>query len=302
MSNSESSPEAGQPERRLLSICMVTCDQERASQYISHHGKAFAGAGIENLIFCSPEMLSALEKQAASQGWSARFLADGLPSGPGRKRNELLRVSQGIFCIFFDDDSLLCDPIISINRILHVLHEQANEWFLLTAVYTDKHGSEHVAWPQKFSLLGAGSGIEWNQIFARDLLLSEGGWNEKFCIGEQWRSGEAMILMGRLWSKGVTPFMLPNIKVRHPAQIDESDANSVSKIRRYRYAIGAVIVEEWRTLGVLGIAVWCVRCCLLAPLAGSLDLMRGKRVSAAVRLNSPIDFINGVRERLAEGN
>jgi len=52
----------------------------------------------------------------------------------------------------------------------------------------------------------------------------------------------------------------------------------------------------------VGVAAWCVRCCLLAPLAGCLDLLRGKRVSATVRLYSPIDYINGVRERLFEGN
>ena len=109
-------------------------------------------------------------------------------------------------------------------------------------------------------------------------------------------------MMVRLWSKRVTAAMLPHIKVSHPAQIDEADSRSIEKIRRYRYTIGAVVIEESRTLGACGIAVWCIRCCLLAPLAGLLDLLKGKRVSAAVRLSSPVDFINGVRERLAEGD
>lgn len=302
MSNSRLSAGACPPERILLSICMVTCEYHKASAYIAHHAKAFGSVSVENVIFCSPQMVSPLEREVASQGWRCRFLSDAFPSGPGRKRNELLRTAEGDFCMFLDDDSLLCDPIHDVEQIVAALREDARKWFLLTAVYTDKNGTEREACPKAFSLFGPGSGIEWNQIFARELLLQEGGWNEKFCVGERWRSGEAMILMGRLWKRGFRTTMLPQLRVRHPAQIDELDANSVGKIRRYRYAIGAVVVEEWRTLGALGVAVWCVRCCLLAPLAGCLDLLRGKRVSAAVRLYSPIDYINGFRERLSEGS
>lgn len=281
---------------------MVTCDHERASQYISHHGRAFVNASVENLIFCPPEMVSVLESQVALQSWRCRCVADGVTSGPGRKRNKLLRMARGPFCIFLDDDSLLCNPDYAIQEILNVLKTSDKGWFILSAIYTAGDGTEVEDPPRRFSLLGPGSGIEWNQIFLRKLLLDEGGWNERFCVGERWRSGEALILMGRLWRKHVTPAMLPHIKVSHPAQIDEADGRSIEKIRRYRYAIGAVVIEESRTLGACGIAVWCIRCCLLAPLAGLLDLLKGKRVSAAVRLSSPVDFINGVRERLAGGD
>lgn len=277
---------------------MVTIDQEKALKYILHHGRAFAVSNVENLIFCSPKMRSVLEKQAALLGGTYRFFSDNTPSGPDRKRNKLLQSSQGRFCIFLDDDSLFCSPEESLQYILQTLHLSSNKWFLLTAVYIDNVGYKLAVKPKLFSVLGPGSGIEWNQIFERDLLLAAGGWKEGFSIGSRWRSGSAMILMINLWRRGHTAFCLPQIKVSHPAQIDETDFSTINKIRRYRYAIGAIVVEEWKSLGVFGVAVIIIRCIFLAPIAGLFDQVRGKRVKGTIRLYSPVDFIKGVFDRI----
>ena len=301
MNNVESSSSVGQLERFLLSICMVTCDQERASNYIAHHSIAFAHADIENLIFCPPSMVSSLERTATAASWRYRILSDDISSGPGRKRNALLRSAQGRFCMFLDDDSLLESPVESLATLLQQLTEPGREWVLTTAVYVDNLLRRREEPPKPFSLRGPGSGIEWNQAFSRSLLLAEGGWHEEFCVGEKWRAGEALILMVRLWRKGLVPALVASVKVQHPAQVDESDLASLAKVRRYRYAVGAVIAQEAPTFGAFGVAVWVARCMLLAPIAGLLDLARGRKLNGLVRLASPLDFARGFYARLLAG-
>jgi hypothetical protein len=274
-----------------LSACVVTERRDRLDAFFHAHLKAFSCNNIELLVFCPQEMASHVSGRL--KGYPRSVVLTGqVKSGPSRKRNQLLECATGDIVVFLDDDSTFDAPHVALPLLLSRF-DTSCDWLLWTTRYRHADGRTTEVLPSLISCACAGSGIEWNQAFRRSKLVEAGGWHPDFCTGERWRSGGALKLMIKLRAMGCPQLMEPRVVIEHPAQLDDGDPASRQKIRRYRYAIGAVVVSEAKNLGLAGVLGWIIRLGCLAPLRGLWDLGHGRWTSGLVRLSSPFDALRG---------
>lgn len=279
-----------------LSVCVTTLDAKRMVAFLATQRPFFDAPDVELLILC-PHNLACHLTGVLQSVPRCTVVCDWVKSGPSRKRNMLLERAIGEFIVFLDDDSVFADPSLAARALVFAM-EPSVDWLLWAVRYRRTDGLCVDMPPRRFCIGSAGSGIEWNQAFRRETLVEAGGWHPDFCTGERWLSGGALKLMIRLSAMGLHQKLIPSVVIEHPAQLDESDPSSCAKMRRYRYAIGAVLASETGNLGWIGTLAWAVRLGLMAPVRGMAEFARGRWTGGVVRLATPIDCARGVIEWL----
>ena len=274
-----------------LSVCPVTIDRARIERFFAHHLPAAQKPGVEWLIFCEEADAAAIRAEWSDRYPTLRVFADDGMTGLNEKRNRLLDHVAGESVVFLDDDSFIDDPAPALDRM--IAEAKNHPWLLLTTRFHDA-GAGELTPPKSFRTGDVGSGIEWNQVYRTSLLREVGGWDPRFGPGKPWPSGEAFVLMFNLHRRGHRQHFLPEVVVSHPAQTVSRDFSNLRKFRRYRYALGMVLLSLRRGMPPQDFATWLIRFTVL-PLAGSVSaLWKRDFPLAALRLLAPVDVITGM--------
>jgi hypothetical protein len=273
----------------MLSLCIVTIDLARMRRFFAHYAVAAQDAETEWLIFCNEADRDTIEREAPFAG--SRILADDSIGGVNEKRNYLLSEASGESVMFVDDDGFIEDVPNSLKSI----RENAAEhpWLLLQMRWRSGE-TDSVVSPCAFQIGNVGSGNETNQVYRTAMLRAAGGWNNAFGPGKRWPSGEAFVLMFALYKRGLRQTVFDKVTVAHAAQKVQRDLSDLAKYRRYRAALGTVLLYLRNKMPLSEFVLWLIRFSAVPFLGSLFALGRGDFPLALLRFFAPLDLFRGM--------
>ena len=256
---------------KQITFCIVTCDAQRIKKFLRHHKSIMTDKRLEFYLHCTKNEIEEVNKFLKSGPYNLKVFQDDITLKISKKRNMLLNKVTTPFCMLLDDDSFLKTPKKEIQYILNAI--QRHEWILITAEYYNKKRTI-VKSPITFSKYHQGTGIEWNQIFSTKIIREIGGLHEDFGIGAKWKSGEALNLMAKLFSKKYSQATCGSAKIIHPIQSPTNLQDSLTKFLLYRYGFGASLSNIRKIIPKPLLIILLFKSIILAPISSFTAILR----------------------------
>jgi glycosyltransferase involved in cell wall biosynthesis len=184
--------------------------------------------------------------------------------GQSHAKNVGLELAHGKYITFPDDDCYF--PAGTLSHSVAWLESRGGAWGLFGVGFDPLKGRELLTYPKgaldirnprdsKVFL-----GLQIAQFYRTDEIQTLGGFDEAFCSGSKWGSGEETDLAIRFLTRGGALHFNPALQVFHPYVVPQT--MELAKVRRYAEGFGALCRKH--SLG--GLLLWKVA----KQLAGAL--------------------------------